>query len=431
MKKLFFMLTAVFLTAVMPLSVCAEEVPAEPAPEEQAVIETRPEDMFAYTVNVAGRAEITDFTVSDTYTGELIIPSQLDGYDVGYLDNAAFMNAKGLTSVTIPATVTDIGNSVFFGCENLEKIHVEAGNPYLAEIDDGVLVADNNQFLVAYPAARVGENYPVPASVDEIAPGCFGFAKNLKEITIPEKVQYIDKWAFAYSKLEKVNISSMQIDDYAFAYCDNLHEVILNHGLETIYDAAFSACPALTEITFPDTLTYIGQAAFSGTGLTSVTIPASVDEIDYCAFGYDKDLHALSSFVIYGESGSEAEYYATAVDLDNDYENKFTFVATDLTETQPETSPSEEEEESSEIPETVIITETNAEGEIITEQVTLPPEDTTEAGMTGILGAELKNNNFLQILLATVGGIAVVLALTLIILSVRKPQKKSDHEDEK
>ncbi|MBR1528097.1 MAG: leucine-rich repeat domain-containing protein [Oscillospiraceae bacterium] len=424
MKKLLFVLAAAVLTAAMPLYAYAEEAPADPPAEQETAAETRPEDMFTYTVNVAGRAEITDFTVSDTYTGELVIPSQLDGHDVGYLDNAAFMNAKGLTSVTIPATVSDIGNSVFFGCENLEKIHVEAGNPYLAEIDDGVLVADNNQFLVAYPAARAGENYPIPASVDEIAPGCFGFAKNLKEITIPEKVQYIDKWAFAYSKLEKVNISSMQIDDYAFAYCDNLHEVILNPGLESIYDAAFSVCPALTEINLPDTLTYIGQAAFSGTGLTSVTIPASVDEIDYCAFGYDRDLHTVGGFVIYGQSGSEAEYYATAVDPDNDYENNFTFIATDLTETQPETS--------AETPETAVITETNAEGEVITEQITIPPEETTEAGMTGILGAELKNNNFLQIVLATAGGIAVVLALTLIILSVRKPKKNdSDQEDEK
>ena len=427
MKKLLFVIAAAVLTAAVPMSVYAEapaDPPAEQA-EEQAPSETRVEDMFTYTVNVAGRAEITDFTASDTYTGDLVIPSQLDGHEVGYIDNAAFMNAKGIKTITIPATVTDMGNSVFFGCESLEKIHVEAGNPYFAEIDDGVLVADNHQFLVAYPACRAGENYPIPDTVDEIAPGCFGFAKNLKEITIPQKVQYIDKWAFAYSKLEKVNISSMQIDDYAFAYCENLHEVVLNSGLESIYDAAFSACPALTEIQFPDTLTYIGQCAFSGTGLTSVTIPGSVDEIDYCAFGYDSDLHSVGSFVIYGQSGSEAEYYATAVDPDNDYENHFTFVAVDLTETQPETAG-----ENTENTEEHIATETNADGEVITEETTVPQADMTEAGLTGILGAELKNNNFLQIMLATLGGIAVVLALTLAILSSKKTKKNNTSHDE-
>ncbi|MBE6875215.1 MAG: hypothetical protein E7496_00550 [Ruminococcus sp.] len=422
MRKLIFLLTAVMMTAVMPLSVSAEEAPAaeqtaEENPEAQA--ETHPEDMFTYTLNVAGRAQITDFTVSDTYTGEVVIPSMLDGYEVGYIDNAAFMNAKGVTSITIPATVTDMGNSVFFGCESLEKFIVEEGNPYFSVVDDGVLLADNNQFLVAYPASRAGESYTIPETVDEIAPGCFGFAQNLKEIVIPSKVQYIDKWAFGYSKLEKVNISSMQIDDYAFAYCENLHEVILNPGVETIYDASFSVCPSLTEINLPDTLEYVGQCAFCGTGLTSITIPASVNEIDYCAFGYDSDLKAVGGFVIYGESGSEAEYYATAVDLDNDYENNFTFVTTNPTEAP--------EKDSS--PETVIMTETNEAGEIITEQVTIPPEATTEAGTKEIIGAELKNNQFLQIALATLGGIAVVLALTLVILAFRKPKNQNQDDD--
>lgn len=425
MKKLLFLLTAVMMTAVVPLSAGAEEAPDAPAEEQNieetqdAQPETRPEDMFAYTLNVAGRAQITDFTVSDTYTGEVVIPSVLDGYEVGYIDNAAFMNAKGVTSITIPATVSDMGNSVFFGCESLEKFIVEAGNPYFSVADDGVLLADNNQFLVAYPASRAGESYTIPDTVDEIAPGCFGFAQNLKEITIPAKVQYIDKWAFAYSKLEKVNISSMQIDDYAFAYCDNLHEVILNSGVETIYDASFSVCPALAGINLPDTLTYVGQCAFCGTGLTSITVPASVSEIDYCAFGYDSDLKAVGGFTIYGETGSEAEYYASAVDVDNDYENHFTFVATNPTEAPEETSS----------PETAVITETNEAGEIITEQVTLPPEDTTEAGTREIIGAELKNNQFLQIVLATVGGIAVVLALTLVILASRKPKNQNQDDD--
>ena len=53
----------------------------------------------------------------------------------------------------------------------------------------------------------------------------------------------------------------------------------------------------------------------------------------------------------------------------------------------------------------------------------------TEAGLTGILGAELKNNNFLQIMLATLGGIAVVLALTLAILSSKKTKKNNTSHD--
>lgn len=417
MKKHLFILTAVLLTAVMPMHVYAEEV-TETSAGEQA--ETQAGEMFSYTLDAGGNAQITDFLVSDSYTGEIVIPQEIDGHIVTYLDNAAFMNAKGITGVTIPATVTDMGNSVFFGCENLERFTVESGNTYFSVVDDGVLMADNNQFLVAYPAAKAGETYTIPAATDEIAPGCFGFAKNLKEITIPESVVYIDKWAFAYSHLEKIVVSSgvMQIDDYAFAYCEQLRDVTLQSGLESIYDAAFSCCPALTEITLPDTLTYVGQCAFCGTGMTSVTIPASVAEIDYCAFGYDKDLNALSSFVIYGNTNTEAQNYCTAIDVDNDYENNFTFISIDDAAEPEDSAPAEETNQETD-------RETDAEGAVLTEQNT---EAGTDAGLSGMLGAELKNNSFLQILLATVGGIAVVLALTLIILMIKKPKNKQDDE---
>lgn len=416
MKKLLFMLTAVILTAVMPMTAFAEEAPPEDEPSETAA--PRVEDIYEYDINSAGRAEIKNFKAADTYVGEVIIPQHLDGYEVGYIDNAAFMNAKGITSVTIPNTVSDIGNSVFFGCESLESFKVEEGNVYLSVTDDGVLVADDKQFLVAYPAARAGESYTIPDTIDEIAPGCFGFAKNLKEITIPQKVGYIDRWAFAYSNLEKVNISSAQIDEYAFAYCSNLHEVILNSGVETIEGAAFSNCPALTEITLPGTLSYVGQYAFAGTGMMSITIPDTVSELSYGCFGYDGNLKPVGGFTIYGKAYSAAEDYATASDPENDYENHFAFVAVeDVTETQPE--------------ETKADKETSADIEAVTEQETLPEEEASDAGLRGIVGAELKDNNFLQILLATVGGIAVILALTLIVLVAKKPKKKSsENEDE-
>lgn len=414
MKKLLFVLAAAVLTAVMPLPAFAEEAPVEDIPTESAA--PRVEDMYKYTINSAGRAEITDFTVKDTYTGELIIPRQLDGYEVGYIDNAAFMNAKGITSVTIPNTVSDIGNSVFFGCESLERIKVEEGNGYLAVIDDGVLVADDQKFLVAYPAAKAGDSYTIPDTIDEIAPGCFGFAKNLKSITIPQKVAYVDNWAFAYSALESVNLSCTQIDEYAFAYCSNLHEVILNSGVETIEGAAFSVCPLLTHVTLPNTLTSVGQYAFAGTGMTDITIPPTVAELKYGCFGYDSNLKPVSGFTIYGIANSPAEAYATDSDPENDYENHFPFIAVESTAetTEPE--------------ETEAPKETNPDEEPVTEPETLPTEEPSDVGMREIIGAELTNNNFLQIVLATVGGIAVVLALTLIVLVSKKPKKKQQNK---
>lgn len=428
-KKMLAVAVAMFMaTAPLCISTHAEENTQAPEEtQESAQSETRVEDLYTFSINTGGRAEIYDFKLSDTYEGELVIPSELDGYPVGYIGNAAFMNATGITSITIPASVTDIGNSVFFGCSNLEKFIVETGNSYFTVVDDGVLMADENKFLVAYPANKSGDTYKIPDTVDEIAQGCFGFAKNLKEITIPNHVNYIDSWAFAYSNLEKVTIASMQLDDYAFAYCDKLHNIELQSGVETIYDATFSNCLALEQITLPTTLTYVGQYAFCGTSMKSVTIPSSVNEIDYGAFGYDSDMKQISDFTIYGQAGTAAQTYCTEEDAENDYKNDFAFIEIDNADQPQELVVETKQQDNSENAET----ETNTSQEIEHEEDS--PVETNEANIVDVLGTEVKDNQFLRILLATVGGIAIILAIALIILLVKKPKKKAileDSEDE-
>lgn len=49
--------------------------------------------------------------------------------------------------------------------------------------------------------------------------------------------------------------------------------------------SAFYRCTGLTSVTLPNTIQTIGSSAFSGcTALTNITIPNSVTEIDYDAF---------------------------------------------------------------------------------------------------------------------------------------------------
>ena len=425
MKKNFLAVAVAMLMATAPLCISAHAEESTQAPEESqesTQAETRVEDMYTFDINAAGYAEIYDFKLSETYQGELVIPSELDGCPVGYIGNATFMNAKGITSITIPATVTDMGNSVFFGCSSLEKFVIEAGNSYF-NVTDGVLLADNNQFLVAYPANKSGENYQIPDTVDEIAQGCFGFAQNLKEITIPSHVNYIDMWAFSYSNLEKVVIGSMQIDDYAFAYCEKLHDIELQAGVETIYDATFSNCSALEQITLPNTLTYVGQYAFCGTSMKSVTIPSSVNEIDYCAFGYDSDLKQINDFTIYGEVGTAAQTYCTEEDGENDYKNDFTFIEINNADEPQEIVIDAEKNQQDNFENAEIETEIAENDEDF-------PAEIAETNITDILGPEVKDNQFLRILLGTVGGIAIILTIALIVLLAKKPKKKIIQDDD-
>lgn len=367
---------------------------------------TTADGMYAYSINEDGNAEIYDLVDEKNYSGEIVIPSEIDGHTVVYVGNGAFTDADGITSVTIPASVSSMGDCVFFGCRSLSSIQLEEGNPYFSLSPDGVLLGEEGKLLICYPAGREGDAYIVPDTVDEIAPGAFGHAKYLKEVIVPGSVVSIDRWAFSYSMLEKLTLEDgvYQLDDYAFAYCQSLREVDLGEGLSMIYDACFASCRALEEITLPDSLTIVGQYAFCGTSLKSITIPWGVEEIGYGAFGYDTSMKPVSSFTVHAVEGSAGHAYCTAEDTENDYKNNFNFVAVKDPDA-PDFS-SETEEKSS---------DAETDGDVPDE--TKPQAPPKQSG----------DDSLLTILLVAGAGFIVLLAAILAVLLRKKPR---DAEEE-
>lgn len=71
---------------------------------------------FEYKVNSDGTATITDYYGEVT---ELVIPSTLDGYKVTEIGSYAFRDCSSLTGITIPSSVTSIGDDAFCGCDKL------------------------------------------------------------------------------------------------------------------------------------------------------------------------------------------------------------------------------------------------------------------------------------------------------------------------
>lgn len=259
---------------------------------------------------------------------EITIPEEIDGNTVVGLENFLFSNQLSIEKVTIPEPLAHIGASAFFGT-NIKEFVVDENNPAFKE-EDGVLFSKDGIALVAYPPAKEGDSYVVPEGVEEIYHSAFASCDYLYELTLPESLIYLDTWAFAYTPLKKLDIPDnvTQLSAYACAYMQQLTEVTLSDNLLSIDSAAFAGCASLTEITLPQTLLSIGQGAFAGAGLESIVIPASVEEIGYCALGYNSDMdRARSGFVIYGLSGSAAETYATDTDEEYDYENSFTFIS--------------------------------------------------------------------------------------------------------
>ena len=252
----------------------------------------------------------------------------MDGTVIAGISADTFYNCDTLEKITIPASITEIGESAFYDCDNLKEFAVaDDSETYYAK--DGVLFRTKDDCLMAYPPAATATSYTVPDGCKELYYAAFGKCNNLEEITLPDSLLYIDDWVFAYDNIDHIAIpdSVVEICDYAFAYCENITEWTLPSSLTYIGNATFAGCTGMTEIVLPNNLTTIGQAAFTGTGLTEITIPSSVEEIGYSAFGYEADMKtAVKNFVIYGQSGSAAQRYASDSDDTYGYKNSFSFV---------------------------------------------------------------------------------------------------------
>ena len=150
---------------------------------------------------------------------------------------------------------------------------------------DGYLVYsdETKTNLLACSSAATGD-ITIPNSVTSIGDYAFHGCSSLTSVTIGNSVTSIGDYAFAYcSILTSVTIgnSVTSIGDYAFAYCSILTSVTIPNSVTSIGSYAFSGCSSLTSVTIGDSVKSIGYAAFYDcTGLTSVTIPNSVTSIE-------------------------------------------------------------------------------------------------------------------------------------------------------
>lgn len=255
----------------------------------------------------------------DEYTeGAVVIPSEYNGKPVKEIGEYAFGDCS-ITSVTIPDSITTIGESAFSYCGNLTEIYIPqsvtsigAGafymclslsgidvateNPAFASVN-GVLFNKDKTVLLAYPSCGAAR-YTVPDGVLGI--GEYAFANNevLTEVTFPESIALIGEFAFVECVgLEKVTINSSGatvIENRAFLYCYLLASVSLGEGVTEIGEGAFDLCISLEDIVFPSSLQVIGDVAFCGCSLTAVTIPDGVKSIGDLAFDYCDGLEKIT-----------------------------------------------------------------------------------------------------------------------------------------
>lgn len=105
---------------------------------------------------------------------------------------SAFSNCTGLTSITIPSSVTSIGSSAFYGCTGLESVVVEEGNPrYTSENGSNCIIDKTTNTLILGIKTTI-----IPNCVTSIGSSAFDGCTGLESITIPSSVTSIGGSAF-------------------------------------------------------------------------------------------------------------------------------------------------------------------------------------------------------------------------------------------
>lgn len=195
-----------------------------------------------------------------------------------------FRRCSGLTSIVIPNSVTGIGERSFEGCSSLTSVTIPNSVTSLGERAfsgcSGLTSPVYNSTLFAYLPTSYSGSYNIPEGIKEICSGAFSGCSGLTSITIPNSVTSIGSDAFSGCK----SLSTVHISDLA-AWCNIQFDDPWSSNPLSIAHHLYLNGEEVKELVIPDDMTSICSFAFFGySSLTSVTIPNSVTSIGMGAF---------------------------------------------------------------------------------------------------------------------------------------------------
>lgn len=219
----------------------------------------------------------------------LYIPSYIGRKPVVSIAGRAFNASKTLTAVYVPSTVKDIGDSAFFGCNNLDRVSIQGGN----------LKIGNRAFAGCRSLKRVVFN----GAAAELGDYAFWHCSKIA-IYYTQNVTAIGECAFIGSGLSgELDLRGVKnIKSGAFNGCE-ITSITIGKNLSEIGPSAFFNCDDLNEIKLSDEndeYVYVDGCLIRRSdntlvlGLASAVIPETVVSIGDYAFAYRKNLSEIA-----------------------------------------------------------------------------------------------------------------------------------------
>lgn len=222
-----------------------------------------------------------------TYTTKLK-ELNLAGTQVKTINGNAFRNS-GITTVYLPPTLTEIVNSAFWDCSDLEVIRVDVGNKTYDSRDkcNAVIKTATNKLVMG------GNKTVIPRTVKFIGESAFRGRAKLTSLGLHDAVEEIESFAYAGCTALKsafIPAGVRYVGRGVFIRCENLKYINVDEKNER-YDSRFD-CDAIIETQsatlragcsntiIPENILTIYEYAFEGINIESINIPASVTTID-------------------------------------------------------------------------------------------------------------------------------------------------------
>lgn len=237
---------------------------------------------YVYTTN-NGVLTITGYIGAG---GDISIPGTINGLSVAKIGAYALERRPSLTSVTIPASVTNILLAAFWGCSNLTTITLPAG----------VISIES----YAFGSCAALTNVTIPSTVTNLQGGAFCYCVSLPGFNIDSaNPTYTASGGIIFNKPQTTLLAYpaglpgpysippgiTNIGVAAFAGCSRLTGLTIGPDVLSISNGAFESCSGLTNLTISSPVRSIQTGAFSlCTGLQTLTIAGSVTNIADFAF---------------------------------------------------------------------------------------------------------------------------------------------------